>query len=83
VKLPDELDARLRKEAELRGTTLSALVREGVELVLGIRPRQRRRLSFTGIGESGFTDTSEHVDEILAEIYEERHRRRQRPLRER
>lgn len=78
VKLPDELDARLRKEAELRGTTLSDLVREAIEELLGVRPRQYHRLSFTGMFASGHTDTSERVDEILAEIYEERWRRRER-----
>lgn len=89
VKLPDEVDARLRKEAELRDTTVSALVREAIEEHLGIRPRQTRRLSFTGIFDSGHTDTSERVDEILAELYDrdwedfERHRGHERSLRER
>lgn len=89
VKLPDELDARLRKEAELRGTTLSDLVRRAIEEHLGVRPRQTHRLSFTGIFASGHTDTAERDEEILAEIYEkrwkerERRRRRERSLRER
>lgn len=66
VKIPDELDARLRKEAELRGTTISALVREAIERLLGVRRgRQRRRFSFIGIGDSGRSDISERIEEIL------------------
>ena len=89
VKLPDEVDARLRKEAELRGTTVSSLVREAIETELGLRPRQTPRLSFTGLFASGHTDTSRRVDEILAEIYDERweeferYRRHERSVRER
>jgi hypothetical protein len=71
VKLPEEFDARLRKEAELRQTTVSALVREAIEQFLVGRPRRRRRLPFTGLFASGYTDTSERVDEILAEIFED------------
>ena len=69
VKLPDEVDARLRKEAELRQTTVSSLVREAIEQFLSGRPRRRRRLPFTGLFASGYTDTSERVDQILAEIF--------------
>ena len=34
VKLPDELDARLRHEAKRRGTTVSELTREAIEAIL-------------------------------------------------
>lgn len=71
MKLPVEVDARLRKEAERRQTTVSSLVREAIEQFLGGRPRRRRRLPFTGLFASGYTDTSERVDQILAEIFED------------
>lgn len=45
IKIPDELDARLRHEAKRAG-------------------------------DSGQTDGSQRVDEILAEVFEERARRR-------
>ncbi len=35
VKLPDEIDARLRHEAERRGITISELTREAIEQHLG------------------------------------------------
>jgi predicted transcriptional regulator len=61
VKLPDELDARLRHEAARRGTTISSLTRDAIEAHLG-----RRRLLAAGAGRSGRDDVSERVEEILA-----------------
>lgn len=63
VKLPDELDARLRHEAERRGVTVSSLTREAIEHHLGGR---RRRLGAAGAGHSGRDDISERIEEILA-----------------
>ena len=65
VKLPDELDARLRHEAERRGTTVSELTREAIEAHLGAS-RSRRRLLAAGAGASGRADISERIEEILA-----------------
>lgn len=65
MKLPDELDARLRKESERRGVTLSELVRLAIERLLGVRTG--RRLRSLGAGRSGFTDTSRRAEEILRE----------------
>ena len=64
VKLPDELDARLRHEAERRGTTVSALTREAIEHHLGSRSG-RRRLLAGGAGRSGQENISERIEEIL------------------
>jgi predicted transcriptional regulator len=64
VKLPDELDARLRHEARRRGTTVSELTREAIEAHLG-GTRQRRRLLAAGAGSSGHDDISERIEEIL------------------
>jgi predicted transcriptional regulator len=65
VKLPDELDARLRHEAERLGTTVSALTREAIEARLGHVGTGRRRLIAAGAGRSGSSDVSERIDEIL------------------
>jgi len=64
VKLPDELDARLRHEAERRGTTVSNLTREAIEAHLG-GSRARRRLLAAAAGASGCEDVSERIEEIL------------------
>jgi hypothetical protein len=70
VKLPEELDARLRHEAQRRGITISEITREAIEAHLG-GPRGgggsgRRRLRAAGAGASGRDDISERVEEILA-----------------
>jgi predicted transcriptional regulator len=65
VKLPDDLDARLRREAERRGTTMSQLTREAIEAYLG-GERTNRRLLAAGAGGSGRADVSERIEEILA-----------------
>jgi predicted transcriptional regulator len=65
IKLPDELDARLRHEAERRGMTISEMTREAIEAYLGGR-RPRRKLLAAGVGASGHDDISERIEEILA-----------------
>ena len=62
VKLPSELDARLRHEAARRNITISELTREAIEHHLG----PRRRLGATAAGRSGRSDISERIEEILA-----------------
>jgi predicted transcriptional regulator len=61
VKLPDELDARLRHEASRRGTTISEITREAIESHLG----SGRRLIAAGAGRSGRPDTAQRIEEIL------------------
>ena len=62
VKLPDELDARLRHEAQRRGITISELTREAIESHLGAG----RRLGAAATGRSGRADVSERIEEIMA-----------------
>jgi len=64
VKLPDEIDARLRHEAALRHTTVSEITREAIETHLGAR-KGRRRLIAAAAGCSGSSDVSERIEEIL------------------
>ena len=66
VKLPDELDALLRHEAQRRGVTVSALTREAVERHLGAS-NGRRRLRAAAAGSSGRDDISQRIEQILAE----------------
>ena len=65
VKLPDDLDARLRYEAERRRMTVSELSREAIEQHLGIG--KRRELLSVGSGDSGQSDISERIEELLRE----------------
>lgn len=64
VKLPDDLDARLRHEAQRRGLTVSELTREAIERLLDA-PRGGRRLLAAGAGASGRSDVAERIEEIL------------------
>jgi predicted transcriptional regulator len=65
VKISDELDARLRHEAQRRGMTISEVSREALEAHLLGSPG-RRRLGAAMAGASGRGDVSERIEEILA-----------------
>jgi predicted transcriptional regulator len=65
VKIPDALDARLRHEAQRRGVTISDISREALEAYL-VGSAGRRRLGAAKAGQSGLTDVSERIEEILA-----------------
>ncbi len=65
VKLPDDLVARLRHEAQRRGVTISDITRTAIEQHLR-RGDGRRRLRAAGAGRSGEDDVSERIEEILA-----------------
>jgi hypothetical protein len=66
LKIPDELDARLRHEAELRGVTISEINREALQAFL-VGPPGRRRLGAAAAGRSGRSDVSERIEQILAD----------------
>ena len=63
LKLPDDLDARLRGEARRRGVTIAEITREALEHHLGVGAR--RQLRAAGIGRSGTGDLAERIEEIL------------------
>jgi predicted transcriptional regulator len=64
VKLSDELDARLRHEAQRRGTTIAEVTRTALEVQLRVGPR--RTLSAAAAGRSGQSDISERIEEIIS-----------------
>jgi predicted transcriptional regulator len=63
VKLPDDIDARLRHEAARRGTTIAEVMREAIEAHLG--GGGRRRLMAAKAGRSGRRDTARRIEEII------------------
>jgi predicted transcriptional regulator len=65
VKLPDDLDAKLRHEAQRQGTTIAEITRTALEAHLGTGAR--RRLGAAGAGRSGQGDVSERIEEIIRE----------------
>jgi predicted transcriptional regulator len=64
VKLPDDLDARLRHEARRRGVTIAEVTRTALEEHLGAG--RRRRLGARAAFRSGRSDISERMEEIIA-----------------
>ena len=64
VKLPDDLDARLRHEARRRGVTIADVTRAALEEHLGVG--RRRRLGARASFRSGRSDISERIEEIIA-----------------
>lgn len=64
VKLPDELDAKLRHEAARTGKTVSEVTREAIETHLG-GTGTGRRLIAAKAGRSGRKTTARQIEEIL------------------
>jgi len=63
VKLPDDLDARLRHEAARRQSTVAEITREAIEVHLG--SRARRKLIAAKAGRSGSRDTARRIKDII------------------
>jgi len=63
VKIPEELDERLRHEAKCRGVTISDVTRSALEAHLR---SGRRRLRATAAGHSGKSDISERIEQIIS-----------------
>lgn len=64
IKLPDDLDAKLRFEARRRGMTISELSREAIATYLAADGP--RRLRGAGAGDSGLADLAARLDDYLA-----------------
>jgi hypothetical protein len=64
VQLPDDLDARLRTEAQRRGATIAEVTRAALEEHL--RGGPARRLDVAVPDRTGRSDFSEHIEVIIA-----------------
>jgi predicted DNA-binding protein len=63
VKLPNDLDAKLRHKAARRGSTIAEVTREAIEAHVG--GVARRRLIAAKAGRSGRSGTARHIEEII------------------
>ncbi|WP_435590362.1 CopG family transcriptional regulator [Nocardia sp. bgisy118] len=70
VKLPDELDERLRHEAQRRGITVAEVTREAITQYLSMPSGGRRQFGAAGAGHSGHSDVSSRIDEILSQEWD-------------
>lgn len=66
LSLPDELEAKLRRESRRRAVPVSQVIRERLEA--GATAHSERRIPFAAIGRSGRHDTARRADEILREV---------------
>ncbi|MEA2190955.1 MAG: hypothetical protein QOI73_1076 [Solirubrobacteraceae bacterium] len=67
VKLPDDLDARLRHAAARHNLTVSEMTGLAIAAYLGSpQPGGRRHFLSAGAGRSGRSDLSVNIEEILA-----------------
>jgi predicted DNA-binding protein len=72
VKIPEQLDERLRHEAKRRGVTISDVTRSALEAHLR---GGRRQLLAAAAGRSGERDISERIEQIIgAELGDSTHR---------
>jgi Arc/MetJ-type ribon-helix-helix transcriptional regulator len=77
VQLTPEQERMLRELAALRGSSISALIREGIDALLAPEATERRRrrermLLAIGIGRSGLHDVSSRHDDYWADDIAER-----------
>jgi len=73
ISLPDDMAARLTRDARRKGLSVSEVVRQALA---PREPGRARRLPFASLGASGVADTSMNVDAVLAEGFggDDRHR---------
>jgi plasmid stability protein len=74
IMLPDDVDARLRREARRRGTSIADVAREAIERQLPPEP-EPGALAFLAIGEGGPANVSERADEYVAKAIRKRRKR--------
>ena len=73
VFLDESLERRLKQRARRDGKSFAQCVREAVAAYVASPAAGQRKLpSWVGMFDSGRTDTSERVDEILAEIWDKK-----------
>jgi len=70
--LPDEVNARLRREARRRGLSIAEVARQVLDAHLPPPPSEGR-LSFFSVGEGSPADASERVDELVSRALDRRH----------
>jgi hypothetical protein len=73
VMLPDDVLARVQREARRRGVPVAELVREAVDRQFPA-PAPGQPLSFFAIGEGGPPDASERVDDYVRRAVRRRRR---------
>ena len=66
ISLPDDLAVAVEREARRRRVSVSEVARQAIAEHLGMDGK-RRPLRFAALGRSGYHDTAERIEEILAQ----------------
>jgi hypothetical protein len=67
IFIDESLERRLKQYARRQGKSVAQCVREAVAAYVAAPAGKRPLPSWVGMWDSGYTDTSERVDEILRE----------------
>ncbi len=72
IFLDESLERRLKQKARAEGKSFAQCVREAVSAYVAEPKGPRPLPSFVGMFDSGYTDSSVRVDEIIAEAMRKR-----------
>ena len=70
ICLPDTVALILEREARRRGVSVSALAHEALLAYLGLGGDEPRHVPIAGIARSGYRDTAQDAEEILAATWD-------------
>ncbi len=75
IVLPDDLAWRVHREAAQTGASVAEVIRRAVAARYQGEEGDARSVPFASLGRSGFSDTAERLEEILAEDWATEHDR--------
>ena len=70
ISLPDDVAAKLGREARRRRVPVSQVAREAIEAQLGGASGDRRAIRFAGLGRSGHRTTARDIEAILEDEWD-------------
>lgn len=69
ISIPDDLAERLADEADARGVSVEELAAEFLAERMPVDGSPRTLAGLVGLGESGATDISERIDEVIGQRF--------------
>jgi predicted transcriptional regulator len=66
ITLPDDLAVAVQREARRRHVSVSEIARRALAEHVGLGDGTHRHLPFVALGRSGYHDTADRIEEILA-----------------
>ena len=66
ISLPDDLAVAVQREALRRRVSVSEITRRALAEGLGLADGRSRKLPFAALGRSGYRNTAQDMEEILA-----------------